>query len=298
MSSQFPGRHPAPEEVDALLDPAGAGSDQARAHVSGCLHCQEVSAGLVEVRRMLRDEAGRVPSPPLDLGARIAAALAEEPALARSGDTGQSAVFSLAQRRSGPAAGGASSGRRTRWLAVAAGLAVLAGTGLALSELLPQMGGQSEMSEAGGAADAPAADAPAEEAPAGAMAADAALATGTDYRPESLSAQVDALIEDTRDARPTDGVLEGTARDGDADQEPEAARGPGTVLADPLAWKSCLQAIGAPEVAPVAVDLARWQGRDAAVLVLPAAAGLEVWVVPPDCGPGSSRVEHQQRLDP
>jgi len=293
VSTQFPGRHPAPEEVDALLDPAGAGSVPARAHVSGCPHCQEVSAGLVEVRRLLRDEAGRVPSPPPDLGARIAAALAEEPALSRGGETGQSAVSSLAQRRSDPAARGVASGLRPRWLAVAAGLAVLAGAGLVLTELVPQMGGQSQMSGAGGAAEAPAA--PATEA--SATVADAALATGTDYRPESLSEQVEALIEGTRDATTRDGALEGMARDGDADQEPGSAQDPRTVLADPVAWNSCLQAIGAPEVAPVAVDLARWQGRDAAVLVLPVAEGLDVWVVQPDCGPGSSRVEHQQRLD-
>jgi len=317
VSTPFPGRHPAPEEVDALLDPAGAGDARASAHVNGCLHCQEVSAGLVEVRQMLRDEADRVPSPPPDLQARIAAALADEPPLARTGDAGRGTVSSLAQRRSDRDGTGTAPARRPRWLAVAAGLAVLAGTGLALTELLPQLGAQSESSTAGQAADAPAAD-----ASAGALAAGAPLATGTDYRPESLSEQVHALLAGKRAATSGVGVLGGAAPEdgvgreeasgqGSSGPDPEADLGPGAVLddhgavladpeavlADPGAWDRCLQAIGAPAVPPTAVDLARWQGRDAAVLVLPGAAGLEVWVVSRDCGAGSSRVEHQESLD-
>jgi hypothetical protein len=65
-------------------------------------------------------------------------------------------------------------------------------------------------------------------------------------------------------------------------------------LRSPAALRACLSALGAPTAQPVTVDLARYEGRDAAVLVLPGAAGAyDVWVVARDCRPGAvGTLEH------
>jgi hypothetical protein len=55
-------------------------------------------------------------------------------------------------------------------------------------------------------------------------------------------------------------------------------------LRSPEALQECLNAIGAAKVQPVAVDLARYAGREAAIIVLPVeGGGYDVWVVARDC---------------
>jgi hypothetical protein len=59
-----------------------------------------------------------------------------------------------------------------------------------------------------------------------------------------------------------------------------------TDVTNPRRLAACLTALGAPADPVVAVDLARYQGREAAVLVLRTEGGYEVWVVERTCRPG------------
>ena len=58
-----------------------------------------------------------------------------------------------------------------------------------------------------------------------------------------------------------------------------------TSLADPKALAECLTALDAPAGSrPLAVDLASFQGQEAAIIVLPAREqGYEVWAVARTC---------------
>lgn len=318
MSPAPTGAHPGPEEVDALLDPAG-GDAGVSEHVGTCARCSRMRDGLVEVRALLRQESQRVPEPPADLGARITAALATAtPPQSRSAPQG-------AGRRLAPGEGGTvvplPARRRAgvRWLAAAAGAAVLAGSAAVAAQVVsgnPQ--DTTTSSEVAVAGSAP------QDASGEAGAAPSALTplgTGTDYEPAVLGDQVAGLLlaSAARTAAAVDG---GSA--GDAGARPEAAPDAATdaatdqgeaslpppaadraegdrTLADPTALEGCLHALGAVGSVPVAVDLARWEGTDAAVLVLRsrspgASGGLEVWVVARDCGAARTGLLHVERL--
>jgi hypothetical protein len=69
------------------------------------------------------------------------------------------------------------------------------------------------------------------------------------------------------------------------------AAGPADRLGDPAALSACIANLSdpGPAMQPLAVDLARWQGQPAAVLVFPTPqdpASLDVYVVAPDCPTG------------
>lgn len=67
-------------------------------------------------------------------------------------------------------------------------------------------------------------------------------------------------------------------------------------LATAAGLAGCLQALGTT-AQPLAVDLASYDGRPAAVLVLPlASGGREVWVVARDCRPGADGTMFYSRL--
>jgi hypothetical protein len=56
----------------------------------------------------------------------------------------------------------------------------------------------------------------------------------------------------------------------------------------PAGVRACLSALGAPSATPLLVDVARFEGKPAAVVVLPAEqGGREVWVVSTSCKPGA-----------
>jgi hypothetical protein len=62
---------------------------------------------------------------------------------------------------------------------------------------------------------------------------------------------------------------------------------PGTVT-DPTQLTACLRSLGESDREPLAVDLARYQGREAAVIVLAGkVGGYDIWVVARDCRPGA-----------
>lgn len=311
MNPAQTGAHPSAEEVDATLDPSDAAPEVVE-HVNGCPRCSGLRDGLVEVRALLRQESQRVHEPPSDLGERIAAALGAAPEVPADG-TGR-----IRHRR--PAAA---------WLALAAGFAVVAGSAAVAvqaassdgqdvaSSLQESSGAQPDAAQPDAAqsdaAESLAAESLAEESGAGGGAADTrveggvpelleaavpAVDTGTDYRPADLSSQVTALLAPAPAA--------GAAPQGRGSAADDADRS----LADPAALQECLVAIGAGgpgRELPLAVDLARWQGQDAAVLVLPdsasaagpgAAGRVEIWVVSRSCGPADPAVLHFARVEP
>jgi hypothetical protein len=58
-------------------------------------------------------------------------------------------------------------------------------------------------------------------------------------------------------------------------------------LAQPEVLARCLTALNAADQVPIAVDLARFQNREAAIIVLEGQdGGYEVWAVSRDCGSG------------
>ncbi|WP_285592998.1 hypothetical protein [Kineosporia sp. NBRC 101731] len=131
--------------------------------------------------------------------------------------------------------------------------------------------------------------------------------TGTKYQRAGLKKQIDSLVTTPVTAS------SGAAEDGDttmsarSEGEPETGEMPGAsdsstsgdsadtgdtadngdLLKDPEALEKCLQAIDQKDAQPVAVDLATYNGREAALIVLPGASGgYDVWIVARTCQPG------------
>jgi hypothetical protein len=181
-------------------------------------------------------------------------------------------------------------------LAAAAVLAVVAVTG---SVKLLGRGGAS-----GGAALSAGAAGTSQSAPASAS-ADAApnttgariVRSGRDYRASTLAAQASALIatRGVASGAATTGGSAGTAPSPQAEgpglsKVPAPAVPPDTTADDitnPTRLTACLQALGVARDRLVAVDLATYEGREAAILLVNAAdgSGHEVWAVERSCGP-------------
>lgn len=318
MTPLAPGAHPSPEEVDAVLDHPGAllehhgqpddvGDRSVAAHLERCGSCQEVAGSLREVRRLLRDEGRRTPAPPVDLPERLGAAIA------RASGERQGLVVPLHTAASdsvGPRAGDRA-GRRSRdlprWVAVAAGIAVLGGAAVTATQL---NGADSTSVFAGGGG----ADSAAEAAPeSGVAAAAGAVSTGTDYRRANLEDQVGNLLSTAANVPLTSaqgGASAGNDEAGPAEESAEGGESGGEAradalvpdadepLVDPAGLAGCLEAIGAGGAVPLAVDLASFEGEDAAVLALPGATAdqVEVWVVARDCRPGADGLLEFQRI--
>ncbi|MGN6613362.1 MAG: hypothetical protein ACTHLJ_16475 [Angustibacter sp.] len=229
-------------------------------HVATCPDCQDDLRTQVQVRALLGALPDPGPTPP-DVVDRLEATLRRLSAEASSGRLEQpaaaSTVVPLAPVRE----------RRHRaWLAVAAAVVLLGAGGAALSQVMP-----------GSQADSTAAGAALSGSPEKRVAPDAGLratASGTDYTADRLAAQVDA-------------VLAG---------RPAAASAPSGPLATPAGVAACLSAIGAPQATPLLVDVARYQGAPAAVVVVPASGGgREIWVVSTTCSPGKDGTRYFTR---
>jgi len=287
--------------VDAVLDrdaPHGVGEAAVASHLADCARCQVVADSLRQVRLLLRQEAGRVPAPPADLGARLDAVLARAasaPALrAAEVGAGDPPVGDIRPDRatSGTSGQGWLGRRAPRWVAVAAGAAVLGGAALAAAQLGPDDG-------SGTLTAAPAEEATGTRAATGP--AVAAVATGTDYTATALAAQVTTLLTGSGGGGQAAPDALGSVPLAPATPgRPGAAPAAAGTMTDPAGLRSCLDAIGAAGVTPLAVDLASYEGQQAAVVVLPVpGAGpvqVEVWVVARDCRPGADGLRQYQRI--
>jgi hypothetical protein len=104
-------------------------------------------------------------------------------------------------------------------------------------------------------------------------------ASGAEYTASTLAEQTKSLAK-TGSPR--------AAAGGKASARPAAVPARAGTVSDPKQLSSCLRALGEGDRQPVAVDLARYQGREAAVIVLAGTAGgYDVWVVARDCRPGA-----------
>ncbi|MFI7586004.1 hypothetical protein ACIB24_02875 [Spongisporangium articulatum] len=185
--------------------------------------------------------------------------------------------------------------RTFRWLgygriaAIVVGVLVLGAGGVAGLRAITGGDGTAEYaSSAGGAAD--------DAAPLVTV----VLATGTDYTSADVKKQVESLVAESRKSpsaaaraySPTSSQ-EGSATDLQTSTAPSAS-----------AWstatvKSCLTAIGRADEQPVAVDLATYESREAAAIVLQEPDGTyEVWFVSRTCGTGSQETFAVETITP
>jgi hypothetical protein len=184
-------------------------------------------------------------------------------------------------------------------LRVAAGLAAILVVGTGAYQVLTRVQASPSADMASGAS----------EAAGGAPILAPVLSTGTNYTKATLATQVKSLVGQSQGqaayaARSDTGADEATRGISPAEasrsvlpnrtarSEPpqtlssKQLTASGDLLRSTPALRACLTAIGEPDAQPVAVDLARYGGRDAAILVIPAANGdYNVWVVARDCAP-------------
>jgi hypothetical protein len=168
------------------------------------------------------------------------------------------------------------SGRRGTMLAAVAGVViVLALAGFAVKGFITSSGSGTDA--AGAAAG--------ESALTGTGSGSRVVTTGTAYTETGLPDQVHALMAEVAEG--------GTGPDGSGDAPAAtrsvAAPGSGNLgLRDPEQLKGCLTALNAGPVQPVAIDLATYEGQEAAIIVLVGDdGGYEVWVVARTCQAGA-----------
>lgn len=266
------GRHPtlatlAELDEGLLAAPAAA---RVRVHLERCAGCLARLTSVTGVRTALA--AAPAEALPTAVGSRLDAALARAAA-------GSAAVPA---RRPVP--------RSARWQwrpgggvlagAAAASIVVLLFGALVLSAVRD---GSHTASNSGGEAQVTG-----PRLPAGTPAATRITASGRNYTPGTLPSDVPRLLSPpkTDQLGPSPGSL---------------AVGAGVDrLRDPRALQSCVgELAGRPGVRAIAVDLARYGGRPAAVVVLPengAPSLLDVWVVGPGCRTGDPQLLYFRRL--
>lgn len=242
-------------------------------HIEGCAACaerfDEAVAAIDGVREaLLAHEAVPMPEAVWD---RLEGAMATE--VARSQRAVRPARPTPLQRTRRQAREADAAQRRSRlpaFLAAAAAFVVLvAGVGTVTSRLMSTAG--SDSSVAGSSAQSPESARDAAEGSAGGASRAVVLTSGTNYTRAQVKAQAQALVEQ---AVQTSSVPKPSA----------LASVPNARLADADALQECLTALYAQDLPPVAVDLATWEGREAAIIILPARdGGYEFWAVSRSC---------------
>jgi hypothetical protein len=294
-------RHPDPDVLAEYREGLLGRRHSARiqAHLAGCPHCASVEAGLADVSALLA--SAPAPDMPADLVTRLDSTLAAEaaarsqaagadPAGAGNGAAKPVPDGATAQpdqpgssRRNGhgwwpgrrPAGVGGPARRRPAVLgAAAAAVIVLAGAGYGLASLSQQPGGVSASSAGSGnsSAGGSAGSGGAQNVPAASPATPGIgphiIHSGIDYQPGTLARQAKAALTSHF------GMNSGLAR-GAASSASQQAAAP---------QQGCVMRITAGRGARL-VDMARYQGRPATIIVQAPSAGHpgQVWVAGPAC---------------
>jgi hypothetical protein len=236
-------------------------------HLAGCATCQARRAALGEVRGLLLESAAVAPVPD-DVARRLDEALRQAggPVAAEAAPN----ITPLAGRRRMP--------WNTHALQVAAVVVLLLGLGgVGYSVVVAARGGSSNTT-ASGSADSKDSGSSSERAGSSAGGAFPTTESGRDYTAESLRAAVPALVNGRVASSPAPHSLtEGGAQ--------VAAPLRGAPLAACVANLTSGRA-----VTPLAVDAARYGGKPATILVLPAEddpTNVDVFAVAPDCPRGT-----------
>lgn len=249
---------------ESLLDAPAAG--RVCEHLAGCATCRERRAALADVQRLLGD-AGEVTAIPDDVARTLDAALA---AATPSGQAAAATVTPVGHPR------------RTPWntgvlQAAAVAVLVLLLGGLGYSAVLSAHDDRSVGDTPAGSARPDGAG----RAASGSAGSGAYPVTqsGRDYTRDSLRAAVASLL------------LGGPSAGARTSRPPPAADGlgPARLLGGaPLA--ACVANLAGGPVTPLAVDVARYEGKPATVIVLPTqgdAATVDAYVVAADCPAGT-----------
>ncbi|MET8545895.1 hypothetical protein ABZW03_35465 [Kitasatospora sp. NPDC004799] len=307
--------HPPVERLadlaEGLIDSPDAAGALHR-HLDGCAECRETVDALAEVRALLGDV--EAPPMPADVAARLDAALAEAAADAAGGDHDSPAADRRTDRpvpaatapvapssppspppppptparpgdgragRSGAATGpGRTRPRRRRFALLLGAAAALAALGLGGTLLLHPDDRSGTVTASVGGAPAATADGGSARAP---------HTAGTDYREDTLAAQVQQLLARAQDAP-------GLRATGPAASGPSGGAGSGGSLlpadgARPEPDSPSPTGPGCPAPAPgtpLATDRGSYRGAPVDVLVYPLPdrpGSVDVYLRSPDCGP-------------
>lgn len=284
-------RHPDADALAAYHEHLLTGRAAARiaSHLAACPGCAGVSAGLSEVSSRLAAIAApaALPGP---LAARLDAALADEirRAAATSPEGGPARLAAGEPAPTGPAT--ATSPRRhparrrlaLRVAALAAAAMAVTGGIYGLSRIAGSSGSQASSSAAGvvplGSSPQSAAPASGKHTGTGSSSKVTAPATGlpliesgTDYRRGHLRAQVRSVLDRFASARN------------------QALSGHASLAREVPHLGACVSAV-ADGRTPALVDVARYEGRPAAVIVISGGGGRTVWVVGTGCSGSATDV--------
>jgi hypothetical protein len=113
------------------------------------------------------------------------------------------------------------------------------------------------------------------------------VASGTNYTMKDLTAQAAQLTPGQRAASASGFASQSAAGLTERDLPPSVSGN--ASLTDPVNLAECLAELNAgDDVQPIAVDFARYEGQDAAIILIAARdGGYEVWAVARTCGAGS-----------
>lgn len=267
-----------------LLD--GATAAAAQSHLARCAHCRADADLLGRIPEILQVAADVGPMPD-DVGDRLDAALAAEQPSSQRPDNVRPLPVAATRR----------------WWAdhrilqtAAAAVLVFAGGAIAVPLFQASIGSHDAATSSSGAKKVgpPEAGAAADSGT-DHSASVGVLESGTHYTEQTVAEDVSRLL-----AAPE--RTAGTTEQTDAPAEPKTAERVSATsrLADPEALAQCVREL-APggKARPLLVDLARFNGREAAVIVLPRPGEedrLEIWVVGPGCTRGNAHTLHYQNV--
>jgi hypothetical protein len=290
-------------------DLSGRKSARIRAHLAGCPRCTALDEDLAGVSAMLA--SAPMPVMPDQVTARIQAALTAEAARPARLAAGHEAGRPEQPGHSRHAAGRAAAGRRWRMPELLTPLAARAGALAAAAAVIAggvygavQLAGGPPATSAGSASAAGAGQPPAAgNGPLLTYTQDGhpvqftPVSVGRDFQPGLLKSQVQSLLVRAAPRQPGSRPQATTTHSGAKNSIlPGSAAGEPTFGGIPLAsLPGCVTRIAAGRQV-LLVDVDRYQGKRATIIVVAGGGGDRVWVVGPGCSRSDSDVITQASL--